>query len=80
MAYLSEEMIRDITIVVRDEYETALDVRQIAEQEVNSEEAHRAGSKVETLEWVLSLLECDYPEELYELYGEVLEVEKSNEL
>ena len=46
MAYLSEEMIRDITIVVRDEYETALDVRQIAEQEVNSEEAHRGVVKL----------------------------------
>lgn len=69
-------MLHDITKVVKNEHETALDDRQLAEQDVNSEAALRADEKVLMLEWFLWMLECNYLEELHDRYAEVLGLER----
>ena len=67
------EMLNDITKVVRNEHETTADDRQLALNDGNMVAEQKHYTKMEALAWVLSLLECDYPEELYERYGEILE-------
>lgn len=80
MSNIFAEFLQDAIKVVRSEHEIACDEIQIAGDDGDQETALKLEGRIQALEDVLWILECDYPEDLYERYGELLEAEKSNEL